>query len=231
MSKRVLLFDIDGTLVCNGDAGRGAMMETLREDFDIDRQFDIPFSGRTDRFLLHALLQAAGLESTSELQGKLRLGYGRRLLSWIERSRGKVLPGVQPLLAQLQAEEHVLLGVMTGNLPETARIKLDHYALSMFFGFGVYGDVHCDRNDVAREARRMLIDRLGAFDPQQTIVIGDTPLDVACAHAIGARCLAACTGLHSRNELLDAKADWIVDDLSQTDEVFDILCHSSADRM
>ena len=131
-----------------------------------------------------------------------------------------MLAGVVRLLDNLAERDHVRLGLLTGNLRTAARIKLEHYGLHGRFAFGGFGDHHENRNDVAREAVEAAeCDR----SDSRFWVIGDTPLDVSCARAIGASVVAVATGLHLREELATHKPDLLLDDLSDGERILETL--------
>jgi phosphoglycolate phosphatase len=119
------------------------------------------------------------------------------------------------LLRQLHGRRDVALGLLTGNIRAGARIKLGHFGLFDYFAFGGFGDHHLDRDDVAREALAEVKARFdGTVAPERIWVVGDTPLDIRCARAIGARAVAVTTGWHSRAELEPHGPDLLLDDLS-----------------
>jgi phosphoglycolate phosphatase-like HAD superfamily hydrolase len=116
--------------------------------------------------------------------------------------------------------EDLALGLLTGNLREGARLKLEYYQLMHHFDFGGYGDEHLDRNQVAEMAVTAAKQHTNSsFDPDRVWVIGDTPLDVRCARWINARVLAVATGNHSRDELAGFQPDLLVDHLSDTESI------------
>lgn len=211
----VFLFDIDGTLLSSGGAGKAALEEGLAEEFGIRGTIEkLVLSGRTDRAIVDDLLGLSGLEPTSENRQRLIAGYLRMLPTCLTRSSGRVLPGVWSLLDHLRSTAHVAIGLLTGNLRAGAQLKLGHFGLENHFAFGGYGDHHEDRDDVAREALVEAQNRFGEkVDPQRVWVIGDTPLDVRCARAIGARAVAVTTGWHTREELAASEPDVLLDDL------------------
>jgi phosphoglycolate phosphatase-like HAD superfamily hydrolase len=221
---RVLLFDIDGTLVHTGGAGGAALFQAFREEFAAADRGQVALSGRTDRSICKDLLGLHGLEDSAENWQRLREAYLQRLPEYLPRYPGRVLPGVARLLGDLAGQADAALGLLTGNLQEGARIKLAHFELDHYFAFGGYGDEHHDRNDVARTALqaagRYLDGRAGT---PSVWVVGDTPLDVACGRAIGARVLAVATGSHSRRELELTHPDSLLDDLSNTEQVLELL--------
>jgi len=221
---RILLFDIDGTLINTGGAGGTALLEAFRDEFEVARPQAVPFSGRTDRAIGSHLFQLHGIDDTAEHWERLRAGYLSRLPLHLPRCRGRVLAGVSELLDRLGRQEQTLLGLLTGNVREGARIKLSHYGLSHHFSFGGFGDEHYDRDQVAAVAFREAHQRLNGNAPAEaTWVLGDTPLDVRCARAIGAKVLAVATGLHSVTELAQEYPDALLDDLSDTDRVLELL--------
>ncbi|MCH8924158.1 MAG: HAD hydrolase-like protein, partial [Planctomycetes bacterium] len=133
----------------------------------------------------------------------------------LQRREGRVLAGVVELLEHLAGRGDVAVGLLTGNVAEGARIKLEYYALMRHFAFGGYGDEHPGRDDVAREALRVAQSHLGqAISGQEVCVIGDTPHDIRCARAIGARAIAVSSGFCSAEELREAEPDLLVDSLA-----------------
>ena len=219
----ICLFDIDGTLIRSGGAGQGAFDVILAEQFGITNGCEgVSFSGRTDRAILRELFERHTIEDTDENWLRFREAYLERLPTMLAERPGHVLPGVVELLAQLRDRDDVLLGLLTGNIAEGARVKLAHYDLFQYFHFGGYGDNHVDRNEVAREALEAATtyhaDKVGSANGDtQVWVIGDTPLDVAAARAIDAQAIAVLTGWHSRERLEAAKPDVLFDDLTDVD--------------
>ncbi|WP_145387913.1 HAD family hydrolase [Stieleria neptunia] len=216
---RTLFFDIDGTLLVTQRAGSGALVRAMVDEFGVaDLAIEhISFGGRTDRDLVCEFLVAGEIAPTPENQGRLRRRYAVTLRDVLPTVRGEVLPGVAELLPALSATPHLSLAVMTGNFPETARMKLETFRLIDFFPWVVGGDLDAVRCDMARRAADQLARRRGEAARDDVIVIGDTPNDVRCAHTIGAKCLAVCTGTATREELEIAGADRIVDDLTDRD--------------
>jgi phosphoglycolate phosphatase-like HAD superfamily hydrolase len=212
----VALFDIDGTLLSSGGAGRAAMESALREEFGLGQlRGRVEFSGRTDRAIGGDLFRLHEIEETPPNWERFLARYLRLLPGCLARHNGQVLPGIAALLERLQTHGQIARGLLTGNTREGARIKLAHYGLAHHFDFGGFGDHHLDRNDVAQEA----LDNLrrhynNSIRLDRVWVIGDTPLDVRCARAIGARVAAVATGWHSLEELAAAQPDLLLRDLS-----------------
>jgi phosphoglycolate phosphatase-like HAD superfamily hydrolase len=209
----VCLFDIDGTLLASGGAGKAAMEEALRREFDLPRVLDgVPYAGRTDRAIARDLFKVHSIPDSAANWQRFLLTYLGLLPEALQRHEGRVLPGVSALLQDLRGRGDVALGLLTGNVRDGARLKLSHYALFDHFAFGAFGDAHFDRNDVALEALSVLRAHLG---PAKTLteiwVIGDTPLDVRCARAIGARAVA----VFASSRPLPVRSDALSPDLSR----------------
>ncbi len=212
----IILFDIDGTLVRTGGAGKAAMEAALCEDFGVCLSAEeIPYSGRTDLAIGRDLMKGHGIDPTPANQLRLVEGYLSRLPRYLREIRGNVCPGIGDLLGVLAPRSDTLLGLLTGNVRRGAETKLGHYGLWGHFPVGGFGDEHDDRDDVARSALRSVVAYLGTeIDPRDVWVIGDTPLDVKCARAIGARAVAVATGWHPLDDLLASDPDFAFADLS-----------------
>jgi len=209
------LFDIDGTLVDTGGAGMRALQETATECFG-DPGPELDLAGSTDSGIVAGMLAHFGREAAA---GEFDAFYSRYLerLEWnLARGgfQGQVLPGVVALLEQLAGV--VTVGLLTGNIAGGAAAKMRHFGLDHHFAFGAYGCDHADRNRLGPIALERAARHTGRrFSPAETLVIGDTPKDVACARAVGARCLAVATGRFSAGELRAAGADEVLESLEQ----------------
>lgn len=214
LAMRLVLFDIDGTLLSCGDQVRGFLRAALEEVFGTAGDLDnFRFSGRTDPSIALDLLTATGISREEVLGGlpELRSRYLVRLQDGLERRGMRLFPGVLDLLQRLAASSHVSLGLLTGNWREGARIKLSRFDLNRFFAFGAFGDDGVDRRElppVALERARKATGR--RFLPADTLIIGDAPADIACARAHGVSVLAVATGW-TPMEVLEAEgADWVL---------------------
>ncbi len=212
----VCLFDIDGTLIHTRGAGMAALRKGLRAAFGVPDPTDqVAVHGRTDRGITRDLFRHHGIEDRPEHWERFRDAYLRVLPGTLAERPGEVLPGVVPLLQTLAGRADVAVGLLTGNTRAGARIKLAHYGLDRYFDFGGFGDNHLERDDVAREALAAVRGRLnGNVDLEHVWVIGDTPTDVSCGRAIGARVVAVATGNHTREELAAAGPDHLAIDFS-----------------
>jgi phosphoglycolate phosphatase-like HAD superfamily hydrolase len=218
---QILLFDIDGTLVRTGGAGKAAMELALQAAFGIPDLHDVvPYSGRTDRAIGRDLLTVHGIEPTLANQVRLQDAYLSHLPQSLRTHGGITCPGIVELLPRLEGQTGVLLGLLTGNVRSGAKHKLGHFGLWDYFVCGGFGDEHFERDDVARMAITEVRAHLRRdFDLADVWVIGDTPLDVRCARAIGARAVAVATGWHPLEELAEHAPDVLLSDLSNPDEL------------
>lgn len=218
------LFDIDGTLLASGGAGKAALESAFTEEFGVTLRGQIPYSGRTDRAISRDLLRLHEIDESPENWHKLRTGYLARLPDCLHRHNGCVLPGILSLLQILKGRDDIALGLLTGNVRAGAHVKLGHFGLFDHFAFGGFGDLHFDRDDVAREALAEARTHLGAdVLPERIWVIGDTPLDVRCARAIGARVVAVATGVHTFDQLEETAPDLTLRDLADATAFLDLL--------
>jgi phosphoglycolate phosphatase-like HAD superfamily hydrolase len=222
---RVCLFDIDGTLVSSGGAGKAAMERALRSEFGVlELRGAVPFSGRTDRAIAHDLLRLHDVAEAPDNWPRLRDAYLRLLPGCLASHQGRVLPGIAALLEHLAGRSNVAVGLLTGNVRDGARLKLGHFNLFHHFAFGGFGDHHLERDDVAREALAVARHHCdGTAELEEVWVIGDTPLDVRCARAIGARVAAVATGWHSCSELAAAEPDLLLTDLADSTPLLALL--------
>src|SRR6267154_1135207 len=209
---RLALFDIDGTLLREGIAPKLAFARALRETFDTTGPISaFRFAGMTDPQCVAEIMRMAGIADEVILERREACldRYVEHLTVEMRNHHGaKIFPGVKELLARLSGREDVLVGLLTGNVRRGAMLKLDRFKLGDYFRFGAFGDEHEDRGELARialEKAERIVGRPVRGD--EATVIGDTPRDVACARAIGARAVIVATGLVSREELLDAKPD------------------------
>jgi phosphoglycolate phosphatase-like HAD superfamily hydrolase len=215
--SRLILFDIDGTLVLTGRAGVRAMTRALVDVFGIHDGFaDISLAGRTDWYLLNlALEQHQKTLDAAELD-HFRATYVRYLLEEVpKRGEGRrgIMPGITSLLDTLDRKADVFLGLLTGNFAEAARIKLEHFDLWRYFRCGAYGDDAHDRNALVPVALARARE-CGADSFDRIFIVGDTPHDVACAAAGNATSIAVATGGFDVQALRAAGADVVFEDLT-----------------
>jgi phosphoglycolate phosphatase-like HAD superfamily hydrolase len=218
---RLALFDIDGTLIRTGGAGIKAFAHALRSEFGRTHGTErIRFGGRTDTSLVRELFTYAGVDHTHQNVQRFFDCY----VFWLdhllrESAAGGPCPGVRSLLRQLQSlPQAPLLGLLTGNIRLGAEIKLRHYDLWDPFALGGFGDDDEDRNAIASVAQQRGAQALGRpLEGHEILVVGDTPHDIECGRAIGARTLAVATGGAATEELLAHQPDWLVTTLESAD--------------
>ena len=222
---RLLLFDIDGTLITSGGAGEQALRDAMRECFGIEEDLAAtPLAGKTDALIARELLTKNSLEVTPENAAALLDAYLAALGQNLPRHQGRVLPGMLEVLDHLRNDPRCLLGLLTGNLARGAELKLTHYGVWHYFEFGAFADDHHDRNHLGPFAMDRARSVSGCtIPPEQTYVIGDTPRDIECGRAFGARTVAIATGGHSREELASHHPDLLFDDFSDTRAVLEAL--------
>jgi phosphoglycolate phosphatase-like HAD superfamily hydrolase len=218
---KLLLFDIDGTLLTSGGAGERALRLGFRDRFGIDDDLSsVEIAGRTDSGIVREMLAAHRLPATPENIAAFLDGYLHHLAEEIPRTPGRLLPGILPLLDALQPRADIVLALLTGNLARGAEIKLRHYGVWHYFEFGAFADDHHDRNQLGPFAQaRARAQRGIEFPPERIFVLGDTPHDIACARAIGAKAIAIATGKFSQADLAAHAPDFLFDDLADSDAV------------
>lgn len=226
---RLFLFDVDGTLVTARGAGRAAFNRALLEVFGTvgPAEAGHDFRGKTDLSILYTLMGAAGFgdDVIAARAEACFAAYVRELGVAIgDGSRVEILPGVPQLVRALAARDDAVVGLLTGNVEGGARIKLAPTGLWPLFEVGAYGSDDADRRRlpaIACERARALAGREFPFD--RVTIIGDTPLDVDCARACGARAVAVATGFHSSKDLTACAPDLFFADFSDVDRVIEAL--------
>jgi phosphoglycolate phosphatase len=221
----LLLFDIDGTLLLGAtDAHRHALQEALREVHGIDtrRARVVDPAGRTDGDIARSILLDAGVsaERIDERADDVRELCCRRYAELCPADlSATVLPGVRELLHILSDRQDLTLSLLTGNYEPVARLKLRRAGIGHHFpsGQGAFGSDSEDRAALPAIARRRAGARGRPYLRERTLVIGDTPRDIACARADQIRCVAVATGSYEIDRLADA--DWVVQDAAALAEL------------
>ena len=215
---RLVLFDIDGTLVLTGGAGTAAFTKTFAKQFDLHHGTEkMKFAGRTDVSLVREFFRIHNVTATQKHFDEFFEHYIFWLQHILEKNGGEMCRGVHEFIRDLSALPNPpVLGLLTGNLQLGAEIKLRHFGLWETFQFGGFADDHEERDQIAAaafaRARRVLGKNL---QPEEVVVIGDTPFDVRCGKFIGAKTLAVATGGSKLEELKTTATDWAVADLTK----------------
>jgi phosphoglycolate phosphatase len=227
--RRLLLFDIDGTLLTTNGAARRAFHRALLEVYRTAGPIGThAFDGKTDPQIARELLALAGLPEPFVDRGLPGLWsrYVRRLAEELEADDhgAAALPGVHPLLDALAARPEAVLGLLTGNLEAGAALKLSAVDLAGRFAFGAYGSDHEQRSGLPAIAVARARAVAGHdFRGKHIVVIGDTPHDIDCGRSLGVRAVGVATGSFSQAELREAGADVVLPDLTDTEAVLQVL--------
>jgi phosphoglycolate phosphatase len=222
---RFILFDIDGTLIDSGGAGSKALDLAFAEMFSVKNAFrDISMAGKTDPQILKEGLALHGLDHGNGVAPQFFRTYIGYLMENVRNGKGHVKPGIFAALDALASGRENILGLLTGNIGEGARIKLEAYGLYSYFRLGAFGDDSEDRNKLLPVAVAKLYEADSIrIDFKDCVVIGDTPRDVDCAKPYGARTVAVATGPYSSAALRDARADAVFEDLSDTERFIEAV--------
>ena len=226
--SRLLLFDIDGTLILSGGKGQQSMVQALSAYTGRDIDFShLDFAGSTDRQIVKTLLSRNGFKNKygPADEDAILQGYLKNLQQFVATGPIiEILPGVSGLLEYLAEIPQVHLGLVTGNLIDGARIKLGSVDLFHYFPIGGFGSDSVDRNQLPPAAIRRAETHFGKpFSSEQVWIIGDTPRDIACAQANDLRSLAVATGHWKAGDLEDHNPTKLVNNLTDTAQIAEIL--------
>ena len=216
----LVLFDIDGTLIHSGRAGLRGMTRAFAGLYGHAQALDdVPFAGRTDRWIVREAFGRHHIAESEEEYDRFRTTYFEYLRAELPRvpagEWAGVFPGVEATLEALSRTARVAVGLLTGNFEGGAAIKLSHFGLWQQFTFGAFGDRHVDRRDLVPVALAQAAAR--GVGSTRVVVVGDTPLDVECAHAHGATAIAVATGPYDAGQLAGTGAEVVVRSLADVD--------------
>jgi phosphoglycolate phosphatase-like HAD superfamily hydrolase len=219
MRASLLLWDIDGTLVCTDRAGERALLEVLRETYrrDFGGKLPVQLAGRTDTSIFLDLM--AHLQEDAGPAAAKRFGeaYLALLPKMLRAGNAKLHPGIQAALEAVREHPDMHQALLTGNLREGARLKLSHLGIWNYFEFGAFADDSSNRNELGPFALARAKEKLGIdFPPERVWIIGDTPHDIACGQAIGAKTLAVATGSFTVAELAKHRPTQVFENLADT---------------
>jgi phosphoglycolate phosphatase-like HAD superfamily hydrolase len=214
---KLALFDIDMTLIYTAGAGRRAMMTVMQELFGENGFADTAFAGRTDTAIFKDGLAGLDIAWRPDREQAFKEKYFKRLEIELQRPNpeSRIHAGIIEILNTLQHREDITVALLTGNWREAARIKLSHFNLWQYFAFGAFSDDAEQRDELPAIAAARFSERTGrAIAPQDVYVIGDTPLDVACARPFGAVSVAVATGFYTVQQLQAAGPGHLFQDLA-----------------
>lgn len=225
MTRKLWLFDIDGTLVTTAGVGKRALEITFEKRFGPgDYMTGITLAGNTDVRILKGMMKNAGLrvESYEEVIDEILPLYFKTLRSLLHHEpRVAPMPGMKELLTVLGSDESIRVGLLTGNYEIGGRLKIKRCGLNHFFPFGVFADDGEERNTYVSISRRKYHAIYGeAIDASDIFVIGDTPRDIACAHAGSAVSVAVATSRYDRNALAEYSPALLFNDFSDYQKVY-----------
>ena len=226
---KVVLFDIDGTILSTAGAGRRAVHQALEEIFGAPIPDGHEFDGKTDPQIVRELLRLAGAEDDEVAEHLPRVLARYVDLLHVELGdddhSDKVYPGVLALLDALERRDDVLLGLLTGNVHQGAVAKLTAVGIEPArFRIGAFGSDHADRPELPAIAQARAEQLLGrGVAGRDVVVIGDTPADMGCGRGIGARAIGVATGRYTADDLRACNAAAVFDDLSDTDAVLRVI--------
>jgi phosphoglycolate phosphatase len=230
MLRRLVLWDVDGTLLRAGDIGAAVFDDAIEAVIGQRPPGRIRMSGKTDPRIVREYLAMMGVQETpeimAEVQQRLVEGLAAASEAGILQSQGSACPGAAEVLGGLAAAPGVVQTLLTGNLYANAVVKVTAYGLDKWLDLdlGAYGSDSEDRNRLVAVARRRLEQATGVLlAPPDIWVIGDTPRDLACARAAGARCLLVATGRYSYDDLAGLGADAVRPDLTDPASVVDLI--------
>jgi phosphoglycolate phosphatase-like HAD superfamily hydrolase len=225
MQKILILWDIDGTILHSGGAGMNALQASLREVFGVSGSFEgIEFAGRTDPWIIRQVFIRFGIEQSEKNLRSYIDAYIALLPGILGQSRARILPGVAEILGQAARHPTVVQGLLTGNLRRGAQTKLGFHGLWDYFPIGAFADDSEVRNELGPHALRRAAGHWGLDFPSDRVwVVGDTPHDISCARAFGARVLAVATGGSNASELARCGPDALLEDLGRPEAFWSAL--------
>ena len=233
MNPRLVLFDIDGTLIGIDGAGSRSLNRALLELCGVPDGFrSINFAGKTDFQIVREGLSRLGLMDEHSLFQPIMDRYLAHLREELPKGRAHAKVGVKKLLNTLQGLEGIYLGLLTGNVETGARLKLAPFELNRYFSVGAFGSDSEDRNLLLPIAvQRLQESESIAVSYEHCVVVGDTPKDVECAKVHGASCIAVATGAYSIGELRKTKANLVIPDLVNTKQIVDWISKESGPKV
>jgi phosphoglycolate phosphatase-like HAD superfamily hydrolase len=226
MADSLLLWDIDGTLVNTDRAGERSLLIVIRDLYqrDLGDKLPVQLQGRTDTSIVRDLLNFLGVPVTPEEEKRLLDGYVASLPRMLPAGKARVHAGIREALDAVHAHPEIHQGLLTGNQKEGARLKLSHLDLWHYFEFGAYAEDSHIRDELGPFALSRAREKLGIdFPPERVFVIGDTPHDVACGKAIGAKTIAVATGSFSVADLEACYPTHTFADLSDTNALLKVI--------
>lgn len=224
--NKLVLYDIDGTLITAGGAGTRSLNRAFHRLFGIEEAFrTISMAGKTDPQIMREGLKLHGLDHLDGNVDKMIGQYLFFLKEEIENPMRHIMPGIQESL-DLFGDRGITIGLLTGNLEKGAKIKLSPFGIFDYFNSGAFGSDHEDRNELLPIAIEKYKKQGLEFSPKDCYVIGDTPRDVQCAKVHGAYCIAVATGPYSVDDLRNTEADIVFESLENVEKCYSFIMNS-----
>jgi len=226
MRDSLLLWDIDGTLVYMDRAGERALLIVIRELYgrDLGEHLPVDLRGRTDTSICRDLLTFLEVQVTPGEEARFRAAYLDLLPTTLPMVKPHIKPGIPEALETIHAHPEIHQALLTGNLKEGARLKLSYLGLWKYFEFGAFADDSHIRDELGPYALARAKEKLGIdFPPERVWIIGDTPHDIACGKAIGAKTIAVATGAFSVEQLSALNPTHTFQDLSDTQALLGVI--------
>jgi phosphoglycolate phosphatase len=226
MADSLILWDIDGTLVSMDRAGERALLLAIKELYQRDLGLELPIDlrGRTDTSIARDLLAYLGIPGNPEEEARLRQAYLSHMPRTMPAGNARIVAGIQDALDAIRAHPEIHQALLTGNLKEGAKLKLSFMGLWDYFEFGAFADDSHLRDELGPFALARAKENLGiAFAPERVWIIGDTPHDIACGKAIGAKTIAVATGAFTVEQLSALNPTHTFKDLWDTQALLDVI--------
>jgi phosphoglycolate phosphatase-like HAD superfamily hydrolase len=231
MLKKLVLFDIDGTLLSIGAINRSILMDALREVYGTEGSAgSCNFAGKMDSNIIYEVLYNGGLSTAaiSEKFERAKTTYIEMFRTYAKPSDVILMEGIRELLDELSGHSELMLGLLTGNFEASGRHKLLLPEINHYFSFGAFADDGEHRNDLPLVAVHRAHQLTGIqFSDQDIIIIGDTEHDIICARVLNAKSIAVATGTYSTEELKKHHPHVLYENLSCTDAVLSEILQSS----
>jgi len=223
MLRTLLLFDIDGTLIGESQAGQAAYVKAIKSCFNLEIDLQgYSTAGKTDILILYELLEINGVDERKIDKDKLVDSYLIHLEETVLHDPGIILPGVKKILHELIRVDDIFLALGTGNLEKAARIKLGVHSLDRYFQTGGFGSDATERADLIAKGIKKAVEHFGV-KYQRIIVVGDTPFDVEAAKYNEIHSIAVATGPHGLETLRNAGATQVLPELAESEAFLEIL--------
>ena len=231
MLKKLVLFDIDGTLLTVNSINRRNLMDALREVYGTEGSAGTHnFAGKMDSVIIYEVLQNTGLSDAviAEKFDKAKKTYIEMFRMHARHTDIILMEGIRELLDKLSASSELMLGLLTGNFEGSGRHKLLLPDINHYFSFGAFADDAASRNELPQVAVDKAYQLTGEkFSEQNIIIIGDTEHDIACARVVNAKSIAVATGTYSSEELKKHNPHILYENLTATDIVISEILQSS----